>query len=141
MNTSFYPVTLDTTGVPRTLENPCEFFFVHELTGTVLFRDGRQEWCPLRSGYFFRAKPGETFTRPQFKGGGSITLIAGAGDFNYFGGSTGGGTTMQIYTGAFADPNGNIIPTDTAKPALYYDDPLTSEWAWSVINQSWTQLS
>jgi hypothetical protein len=45
-------------------------------------------------------------------------------------GGGGGGGTIQVYTGAFADPNGNVTPDDPTKPALFYPTGGGTLWQW-----------
>lgn len=56
----------------------------------------------------------------------------------------GGGGTGGAYTGAFADPNGNVTPDDTDSGAWYYQTPSTDPfnvWYWDVATQAWIQFS
>lgn len=47
-----------------------------------------------------------------------------------------------VLTGAFADPNGNLTPTDTTAAAWYYQDgEVLVWWQWSVDDQVWYQGS
>ncbi len=53
------------------------------------------------------------------------------------GGGGGGGGTIQVYQGAFADPNGNLVPDDPTKPALYFPDGGGTLWQFNVLSQTW----
>jgi hypothetical protein len=55
-------------------------------------------------------------------------------------GAGGGG----VLTGAYADPNGNVLPNNLTKPMFYYQCPATdlySLWKWDIANQVWVQFS
>lgn len=55
-------------------------------------------------------------------------------------GSLGGGGEGAVLTGAFADPNGNITPSDPTKAAWYYmEGAVPSWWQWNVTDQLWNQ--
>jgi len=51
------------------------------------------------------------------------------------GGGVGG--TQEVYTGAFVDPNGNVTPTDTTKPALYFPSGGGTLWQFVPASQTW----
>ncbi len=58
--------------------------------------------------------------------------------------STGTGSTtdtealLQIFTGSYDDPNGNVTPDFPTLPAEYYkDENLPNIWRWSVAEQMW----
>ena len=53
------------------------------------------------------------------------------------GGGGGGGGTIQVYQGAFTDPNGNLVPDDPTKPALYFITGGGTLWQWDVPSQTW----
>ncbi len=53
------------------------------------------------------------------------------------GGGGGGGGTIQVYEGAFTDPNGNVTPDDPTKPALYFTNGGGTLWQWDVPSQTW----
>ena len=55
-----------------------------------------------------------------------------------------GGVAFQIYDGTWADPNGNVTPTNTALPAIYYQNPsvtIYNVWFWNAATASWNQFS
>lgn len=54
-----------------------------------------------------------------------------------------GAGITQLYTGAFADPNGNVTPDNLTIANSYYEDivPPLNVWYWSVANQNWNQHS
>lgn len=64
----------------------------------------------------------------------NVTTINGA--------APGAGIT-QLYTGAFADPNGNVTPDNLTISNSYCEDivPPLNVWYWSVANQNWNQHS
>lgn len=49
---------------------------------------------------------------------------------------------MQVITGIFANPNGNLMPANPTIANIYYlDDPvIVNVWLWSVIRQNWFQI-
>ena len=51
--------------------------------------------------------------------------------------SGGSGGSIQIYQGAFADPNGNVTPDDPTKPALYFPNGGGTLWQFDVPSQTW----
>ncbi len=53
------------------------------------------------------------------------------------GGGGGGGGTIQVYQGAFTDPNGNLVPDDPTKPALYFINGGGTLWQFSTDSQTW----
>lgn len=56
-------------------------------------------------------------------------------------GSSGSGEGA-VLTGAFADPNGNVTPTDPTKAAWYYQEGGTPNWwQWNVTSQLWNQVA
>lgn len=68
-----------------------------------------------------------------------IYAVHGPGPFTAPSTSTGEGAVL---TGAFADPNGNVTPSDTTTGAWYYQDGETLVWwQWSVAAQVWYQGS
>jgi len=69
-----------------------------------------------------------------------LFLLGPAGPFTAP--STSSGGEGAVVTGAFADPNGNLTPTDPTKAAWYYQDGQTLVWwQWSVADQVWYQGS
>jgi hypothetical protein len=52
-------------------------------------------------------------------------------------GGGGGGGAQEVYQDAFANPNGNIVPDDPTKPALYFPDGGGTLFQWDVDSQSW----
>lgn len=49
--------------------------------------------------------------------------------------------SVQVVTGAFDDPNGNVTPATKSSPALYYqDNAAISFWQWSVSGQNWEPI-
>jgi len=51
------------------------------------------------------------------------------------GGSSGG--VGAVMTGAFANPNGNVTPADTAAGALYYPIGGGTLYQWDTNSQTW----
>jgi len=69
-----------------------------------------------------------------------IFLLGPAGPFAAPAGPS--ASSGSVYTGAFADPNGNVTPADTTLAAWYYQDgSMTVWWQWSVVGQVWYQGS
>jgi len=47
----------------------------------------------------------------------------------------------QVLAGAFADPNGNIIPEDPALAAVYYQIGFSSQlWTWQTATLTWEEF-
>lgn len=52
----------------------------------------------------------------------------------------GGGGTIQVVTGAFANPNSNVTLDDPTKPGVYYQQGgAPNVWRWDVTDQVWYQ--
>jgi len=49
----------------------------------------------------------------------------------------GGLSLVQVYTGAFADPNGNVTPDDPTRAALFYPNGGGTQFQWDVVSQAW----
>jgi hypothetical protein len=46
----------------------------------------------------------------------------------------------SVITGAFADPNGNVTPSDPSLAAWYYQEgAVPNWWSWNVTSQAWNQ--
>lgn len=57
---------------------------------------------------------------------------------NVIGGEAG---ATAIYTGANIDPNaGNVVPSNTFAPAIYYDTGQETFWLWKAGESGWTAL-
>jgi len=58
-------------------------------------------------------------------------------------GSSTGGSTQQVYTAEYDDPNAaSLVPADPTKGAFFQQDPsitLYNVWIWSVVDQNWKQ--
>lgn len=50
---------------------------------------------------------------------------------------SGGVTAQQVYQGPDADPNGNLVPDDPTKPALYFPDSGGTLWQFDTLSQTW----
>lgn len=56
------------------------------------------------------------------------------------------GMTKQLYSGAFANPNGNVTPLDITIAALYYQDndgTVNNLWKWMLSGpaiHTWIQM-
>lgn len=69
-----------------------------------------------------------------------IYAVHGSGPFTAPAGAS--ASEGSVITGAFADPNGNVTPSDTTLGAWYYQDGQTLVWwQWSVAAQVWYQGS
>ena len=48
--------------------------------------------------------------------------------------------SQSAFNGAFANPNGNVTPTDATKAAIYIQDSVPlNQWVWDVPSQTWLQ--
>lgn len=58
------------------------------------------------------------------------------------GGGGGGAGGAAVYSGTWANPNGNIVPTDPTVTAFYGQDSsgTVNFWQWSVTNQNWFSI-
>jgi hypothetical protein len=118
---------------------------VRSVTGTVKANFDGEE-VELFAGMVVELPVGLEFSEVGIfaASGAAAVLLYGAVSFRTIGLSEGGssGGSMQVYTDAFANPNGNVTPADTGDAALYYDDTAApSFWVWSVTGQSWIQHS
>lgn len=107
--------------------------------------DGEQ--VTLSEGQVYELPVGERFENVEvFAAAGSHAVIVyGSISLRALGSTTvtsTGATTMQVYTDAYADPNGNVAPDDTAAAAVYYQNtsPAPSFWVWHVAGSAWVQI-
>lgn len=116
----------------------CDFVYLDTVTGAVQVSIGGGDFFTAKAGFKFKANPGQIFPRVELKGTGSVIVLYGTGDLQTGGAAGGGSSVKQIYTGAWADPNGNVTPDDPTLAAIYYDDvPEPTQWTWSVAGQNW----
>lgn len=69
-------------------------------------------------------------------GGNAITLLAEAEERQWCKIDQSG----PVYGGTFANPNGNITPSDPTTWNIYYQDGALKVWTWSVAGQNWFEV-
>lgn len=77
---------------------------------------------------------------------GNIYVDISTGDIYTKSGDTwtivsGGSGAVQVISGAFDDPNGNVTPADPTKGAIYYKNGAFSLWNWTTPAGPWVAIN
>lgn len=103
------------------------------MAGGVQVGAGVPDGSTAVSYIYINSATGDIYTNPTLTAGDWVLATGG------------GGGAVQIYSGAYADPNvANLAPADTTKGAIFYQNPATTVynvWLYSTTTHTWSQFS